>query len=448
MCFRLRKIDMQISPSIVARIPDTIAMPVMVGFLLSLRNRHPKLDMRSWLVALTCIFVSQSTWMVHGYPQMQQTLILTGELLAGLAFASYRGTLTSFRQFDLVYLVANGIPLVALEALYGLGVANPIPYFATIGGALLILGMSTWLRRQIVPRAFLGAGALGLLMIPLGLGWYEWVAYGVLAAVYAYAGWNFKGCLPAKSVGKVAILTSMAILSLCYVTHPWVIQHGEYSALADQLWRMQKFFVAVGMLLVLVENQSARNQYLAMHDQLTGIPNRRMLDTSLKHEIEWAQRAAGRLTLIMIDLNGFKQVNDTHGHLAGDHVLHESAKRLRANLRATELVARMGGDEFVVITRSAITEEAVQALELQLRKWLREPIEWDGKRLWVDGSMGSARFPEDVARWSDDVAQDPPEKLAGALLRIADMRMYAQKPSSQQGRAELEMLFPSRTLLQ
>jgi diguanylate cyclase (GGDEF)-like protein len=423
-------------------------MPVMVGFLLSLRNRHPKLDMRSWLVALTFIFVSQATWIVHGYPQMQQTLILTGELLAGLAFASYRGTVNSFREFDLVYLIANGIPLVVIEALYGMGVTRPGPYLITLAGALVTLGLSTWLRRQMVARAWIGAGALLALTIPLTLGWYEWVAYGVLAAVYAYAGWNFKGCLPARSVGKIAILTSMVVLSLCYVTHPWVIQHPAYSALADQLWRMQKFFVAVGMLLVLVENQSARHQYLAMHDQLTGIPNRRMLDSSLKNEIEWAQRAGGRLTLVMIDLNGFKQVNDTHGHLAGDHVLHESAKRLRANLRGTELVARMGGDEFVIITRSAVSEEAVQALEIQLRKWLREPIDWDGKRLWVDGSMGSARFPEDVARWSDDVAQDPPEKLAGALLRIADMRMYAQKPSSQQGRAELEVLFPSRSLLQ
>ena len=150
----------------------------------------------------------------------------------------------------------------------------------------------------------------------------------------------------------------------------------------------------------------------------------------------------------MIDLNGFKQVNDTHGHLAGDHVLHEVAKRLRANLRATEVVARMGGDEFVVLTRAAVQEEAVHAMEVQLRKWIREPIDWDGKRLWVDGSMGAARFPEDVARWSDDVAQDPAEKLAGALLRIADMRMYAQKPSSKQGLAELEVLFPSRSLLQ
>jgi diguanylate cyclase (GGDEF)-like protein len=439
---------MQMNPSYLANIPDTIAMPVMVGFLLSLRNRHPKLDMRSWLVALTFIFVSQATWMVHGYPQMQQTLILTGELLAGLAFASYRGSANSFREFDLVYLVANGVPLVALEAFYGMGGIRPAVYYGILAGALAILAVSTWLRRQAVPRAWLGAGALLLLLLPISLGWFEWVAYSVLAAVYAYAGCNFKNCLPARSVGKIAILTSMVLLSLCYVTHPWVIQHTEYSALADELWRMQKFFVAGGMLLVLVENQSARNQFLAMHDQLTGIPNRRMLDTSLKNEIEWAQRTGGKLTLVMIDLNGFKQVNDTHGHLAGDHVLHEAAKRLRGNLRATELVARMGGDEFVILTRSAVTEEAVQSLEVQLRKWLREPIDWDGKRLWVDGSMGSARFPEDVARWSDDVAQDPPEKLAGALLRIADMRMYAQKPSSFEGRAELEMLFPSRSLLQ
>ena len=439
---------MQMNPSLIANIPDTIAMPVMVGFLLSLRNRHPKLDMRSWLVALTFIFVSQSTWMVHGYPQLQQTLILTGELLAGLAFATYRGTVNSFRDFDLIYLIVNGIPLVILESLYGMGMMRPKPYLATMACALAILGVSTWWRRQMVPRAWMGAGALLLLVVPLLLGWYEWVAYSVLASVYAYAAWNFKSCLPARSVGKVAILTSMIILSLCYLTHPLLIRHQEYTALADQLWRMQKFFVSVGMLLVLVENQSARHQYLAMHDQLTGIPNRRMLDSSLRNELAWAQRTGGRLALVMIDLNGFKQVNDTHGHLAGDHVLHESAKRLRANLRATEIVARMGGDEFVVITRSAVTEEAIHSLELQLRKWLREPIDWEGKRLWIDGSMGSARFPEDVARWSDDLSQDPPEKLAGALLRIADMRMYAQKPSSQQGRAELEMLFPSRSLLQ
>jgi diguanylate cyclase (GGDEF)-like protein len=173
-----------------------------------------------------------------------------------------------------------------------------------------------------------------------------------------------------------------------------------------------------------------------------------MLDTSLKSEIEWAQRNNGRLTLVMIDLNGFKQVNDSYGHLAGDFVLHEVARRLRAHLRATEIVARMGGDEFVIVSRAAVSEEAVRAMEVLLRKWIREPIDWDGKRLWVDGSMGSARFPEDVARWSDDVAQDPAEKLAGALLRIADLRMYQQKPSSQAGLAELEMLFPTRTLLQ
>jgi hypothetical protein len=87
-------------------------------------------------------------------------------------------------------------------------------------------------------------------------------------------------------------------------------------------------------------------------------------------------------------------------------------------------------------------------MEVNVRKWLREPIDWDGKRLWIDGSLGAARFPDDVARWCDDVSQDSAEKLAGAMLRIADMRMYAQKPSSKAGLAELETLFPARTLLQ
>jgi diguanylate cyclase (GGDEF)-like protein len=438
---------MQIDPSIVSNIPDTVAMPVMVGFLLSLRSRHPKLDTRSWLVALTFIFLSQVTWVVHGYPAMQQTLILDGELLAGLAFASYRGNATSFREFDLAYLICNGLTLVGLETLYGQGVVSPKPYFWVLAGGVAILAFSTWWRRQEAYRAALGAVALLLLALPVAFGMYEAMAYWLLAAVYAYAGWNFRSRLPEKSVGKVAILASMGLLAACYLTHPWVLRHHEYAAVAAELWRMQKFFVSVGMLLVLVENQSARHQYLANHDQLTGIPNRRMLDGSLKSEIEWAQRSGGRLTLVMIDLNGFKQVNDSYGHLAGDHVLAEVAKRLRAHLRATEIVARMGGDEFVIVTRAAVSEEAIKTMEIVLRKGIREPIDWDGKRLWIDGSMGSARFPEDVARWSDDVGADPAEKLAGALLRIADMRMYAHKPSSQQGLAELEMLFPTGSLL-
>jgi GGDEF domain-containing protein len=310
--------------------------------------------MRSWLAALALIFVSQLTWMLSGNEPARLTLTLTTELLAGIAFASYRGAAGTVRDFDPVYLLANAAGLVAIEALYGIGVERPLPYLAAVGGALVVLLLTTWLRRQPVKRALFVGGALVVLALPASYGAYEAMAYWLLVAVYVYAAWNFNQRQPEKSVGKAAILTSMVLLASCYAMHPWIMHHQDYAALANQIQRMQKFWVSVGMLLVLVENQSARNQYLAMHDQLTGIPNRRMLDTSLKNEIEWAQRNVGRLTLVMIDLNGFKQVNDTHGHLAGDHVLHEVSKRLRTHLRATELVARMGGDEFVVVTRSAV----------------------------------------------------------------------------------------------
>jgi diguanylate cyclase (GGDEF)-like protein len=439
---------MPIDPTYIANLPDTVAMPVMAGFLLSLRNRYTKLDMRSWLAGLAFLFVAQLTWMMPDNAPGRLTLVLTAELLAGVALACYRGAVGTVREFDRVYLLANVAGLAAVEALYGMGVQRPLPYLAAIGGALAVLALTTWLRRHELKRALPVGGALVVLALPAVYGEYEAMAYWLLAAVYGYAAWNFNARLPEKSVGKAAILTSILLLAACYAAHPWVLHHRDYAELANQIQRMQKFLVSVGMLLVMVENQSARNQYLAMHDQLTGIPNRRMLDTSLKNEIAWAQRNMGRLTLVMIDLNGFKHVNDTHGHLAGDHVLHEVSKRLRAHLRATELVARMGGDEFVVVTRSAVSEEAVQTLEAQLRKWIREPIDWDGKRLWIDGSMGSARFPEDVARWSDDVAQDTADKLAGAMLRIADMRMYQQKPSSREGLAELEILFPGASMLQ
>ena len=438
---------MQISPGLVANLPDAVAMPVMLGFLVSLRSRHAKLDTRSWLVALGFLFLSQATWVVTGHLQMQQTLVVIGELLAGIAFASYRGGSGSYRMFDLPYLLLNSLALAGIEGLYGYGETRRLPYLAMIASGFALLAFSAWWRRQDVRRAWWAAALLALLALPLAAGWNEAAAYCLLAAVYGYAGWNFYRRLPKKSVGRVAVVASMALLAVCYAGHPWVTQHEEYGALATELWRMQKFFVLVGMLLVLVENQSARHQYLAMHDQLTGLPNRRMLDTWLTSEIEWAQRSGNRLTLIMMDLNGFKQVNDTHGHLAGDHLLHQIAKRLRMHLRPADLVARMGGDEFVIITRSAVSETLVRALEARLRRWVREPVEWDGKRLWVDGSMGSARFPEDVARWSDDVTQDSADRLAGAMLRIADLRMYAQKPSSQAGLAELETLFPARTLI-
>ena len=112
-----------------------------------------------------------------------------------------------------------------------------------------------------------------------------------MAAVYEYAGWNFRSRLPAKSVGRIAIVASMSLLALCYLTHPWVIRHEEYAAVAAELWRMQKFFVAVGMLLDAGGESVERGTSIwRCTISSRDIPNGRMLDTSLKNEVEWAQR--------------------------------------------------------------------------------------------------------------------------------------------------------------
>ncbi len=438
---------MQINPTAISNLPDTLAMPVMVGFLLSLRDRQSKMDTRCWLIALSFISLSQVTWYVSSHPLLQLTVSLCGQLLAGFAFASFRSGLGEIEGFDFRYLTLNAIPLLGLEILYGAGCTSPSAYLLMLLLAATVLGISTAMRRRGAGRAWIMGAGFAFLAGLASVHAFEWLAYLNLAGVYAYAVVRFRTQLAAKSIGKVAIVTSLTLLGLGFAIHPWVLHvFPQFMPLFDQVSNMQKFFAAIGMLLVLVENQSARNQFLALHDQLTGIPNRRMLDAALKSEIEWAQKASGRVTLIMIDLDGFKKVNDTHGHLAGDHVLHEVARRLRAHLRATDLVARMGGDEFVVLSRSATTDEQIQGLQSTLRRWIREPMQWETQSLWVDGSFGVACYPDDLARWSQNLQLDSAERLSAALLRIADMRMYAQKPRSREPGAELEMLFPTGSL--
>ena len=438
---------MQINPAAISNLPDTLVMPVMVGFLLSMRDRHSKLDTRCWLIALSFISLSQVAWYFSTDPLLQLTVGLCGQLLAGFAFAAYRSGLGEVVGFDFRYLALNAIPLLGLEVLYGARCTSPSAYLLMLLLAGIVLTVSTVLRRRGARRALIMGAGLTFLAGLAALRAYEWLAYLTLAGVYGYAVVRFRGNLADKSIGKVAIVSSLALLAFGFALHPWLLHHfSQFMPLFDQVSNMQKFFAAIGMLLVLVENQSAKNQHLALHDQLTGIPNRRMLDAALKSEIEWAQKAGGRVTVMMIDLNGFKKVNDTHGHLAGDHVLHEVARRLRAHLRATDLVARMGGDEFVILSRSATTDEQIHGLQLTLRKWIREPMEWEHHSLWVDGSFGVARYPDDLARWSENLQLDSAERLAAALLRITDMRMYAKKPKARTTLEELDM-FPSGSLL-
>jgi diguanylate cyclase (GGDEF)-like protein/PAS domain S-box-containing protein len=156
--------------------------------------------------------------------------------------------------------------------------------------------------------------------------------------------------------------------------------------------------------------------YLAHHDVLTGLPNRVLLDERLDHELQRAGRHGFGLALLFIDLDGFKTINDSLGHAAGDRLLQEVGGRLRATIRDGDTAARLGGDEFVVVMTDLAHPEDAAVLAGKLLALLSEPVELAGQRVAVSASIGVAVHPQDGADRS-------------ALMMAADSAMYAAKAS-------------------
>ncbi|MCA1645375.1 MAG: EAL domain-containing protein, partial [Chloroflexi bacterium] len=156
-----------------------------------------------------------------------------------------------------------------------------------------------------------------------------------------------------------------------------------------------------------------RFHYQALHDPLTALPNRVLLHDRLEQAVLTAQRDSSAMTLLVLDLDRFKEVNDTLGHHAGDRLLQEVARRLRGALRAVDTVARLGGDEFAVVLPGADALAAeIGAAKVQLA--LDDPLVLDECELSVGASIGIATFPMHGAD-------------ADTLLRHADIAMYAAK---------------------
>lgn len=158
----------------------------------------------------------------------------------------------------------------------------------------------------------------------------------------------------------------------------------------------------------------ARIQHLALHDPLTGLANRRLMQEQLEQAVRKANDSGGRLAVMMIDLNRLKRINDARGHHAGDVLLRRVGGRLRQVVAETGMVARMGGDEFVVLIPDVDDTAQVTSLAEEMLALISRPMMIDGERLYPRASLGIAMFPEHGRN---------PE----TLLRHADAAMYSAK---------------------
>lgn len=178
----------------------------------------------------------------------------------------------------------------------------------------------------------------------------------------------------------------------------------------------QPVYVALARDISEQEEYEQALSFRARHDGLTGLPNRIELEVQLEAAVERAKRSGFSIVLAFIDLDGFKAINDEYGHDAGDELLREVAQRLRAAVRSSDLVARVGGDEFVAVFERVVELQDLAAVFEKIIHDVQQPVMVAAGEVAVGASIGAAAYPKDAATPDD-------------LVHRADQAMYRAKRS-------------------
>jgi diguanylate cyclase len=190
----------------------------------------------------------------------------------------------------------------------------------------------------------------------------------------------------------------------------------QLAATRREVYAMARLNQALQEQIVRLSDELARTRRFAFHDELTGLPNRRLLKDHFGQAVARAIRTNAEIVLVFIDLNEFKAVNDTFGHVAADGLLQQLAGRLKACVRSADTACRFGGDEFVLLLPDiADKQEAMAAIDRIVAE-LAIPYVINGVPVSVKASVGMATYPRDGKEYSE-------------LLTLADFTMFSDKPS-------------------
>jgi len=287
-----------------------------------------------------------------------------------------------------------------------------------------------------------GAGVEALIMLshPSDLAWHSYYTGLMLVSMALYI-WSYLRPLHAGLAG-LAVVASYVVVGLCYQRlgerGHWVplVQNvfflvgtnvvGIFALTMRERFARQAFLLknALAHELRMEEEAKRQSEHLAEHDALTGLPNRVPFVRRLG-ELMGTGAEGGRVGVLFLDLDGFKPVNDQHGHAAGDHVLVAVAQRIRNAIRPADVAARMGGDEFVIALPLAghLDASIVERTRAALHRAIAEPIDYRGSSLRVSASIGMA-----VRRQDGGSAEE--------LLHLADQSMYESKRGRKRRRAD------------
>jgi diguanylate cyclase (GGDEF)-like protein len=243
---------------------------------------------------------------------------------------------------------------------------------------------------------------------------------GILFTVFFGCCIHFGYAYRRSSAGSIVTTFGFLAWASVFLVGPFIQMNYPSIHVEAEVWNLPKYLVAVGMILLLLEDQLEHNRHLALHDHLTGLPNRRLYQDRLANALERARRSESHTALLVVDLNGFKLVNDTFGHHIGDLVLQRVGELFSSRVRRSDTVARTGGDEFTIILEEPTSPAAANHVAMSLMHLLDQPLLIGEQTVQIGASVGIAIFPEDARDME-------------SLCIAADLRMYNIKHGASEG---------------
>jgi diguanylate cyclase len=408
-------------------IPHLIAFAALVFVFWSMLRHHSRRQVNSWLLAWTFVLLHFTAQLLNVGEGFWGTVLATISLLAlelaGIAFVRAASRIDLAQEHP-IGLLAWATALLTYGALVIWGVEATLPYYiaiAVLAVSLCLVHFRVRAERTVADNVFSFASCLLLALLLGFLVHRDQMGYGIdvtLSWLYLVAGIRYWQRFERKTTGVLtAVFGFFAAASIFPVGMLIRETYVPHLKIDLAIRNLPKFIIAIGILLTFLEEEIGRTEHLALHDALTGLPNRRLLEDRLSNMLERAERNHTRAAILVVDLDGFKQINDNHGHAIGDEFLREVCLRLGKVVRRADTLARSGGDEFTVLVSDILQPNGAKILAQKLQTELDRPIAVRQLQLCVSGSIGVAVYPEDG-------------ETAEALCARADADMYRAKRHS------------------
>src|ERR1022692_2867399 len=409
-------------------LPSLVALAILVVVFRAILRQGAAERLQLWLTAWILVlihFVAQFVDVGHGPWDHVASAVSLGALeLASIAFLiSMSPRAVAFRR-QLLLSALLGLPALAYTTAVVWELTAHGFYYGVVLVALTATSLLAWNWYRDTPSYLFGL-LLASVVFSSVLIWMVARNHADLGVNVILAGLNFVVAVlywrhfQRATAGVLTTVFGFIAWGTVFPVVMFLHRYSPATIVESETWNIPKYFVAVGMILTLLEDQIRTNEYLAYHDALTGLPNRRLLEDRLEQGLAHAARGGHKVAVLLIDLDRFKEVNDTFGHRIGDLALQQVVLRLSSRMRASDTLARSGGDEFTVVSNVS-DEHGAETLMSALESALATPLKVEGHSIQTGLSIGVALYP--------DHGHSPDE-----LHAAADRAMYLAKRGARSG---------------